>query len=561
MIYILTTIIAGVSLAFSGEVHQTFYIPKLMVFLAGSFFGITALLQRDTLVVPTVRVIAFLAVAIAGTFLSAVLSPAPRHALLQSMFIASGFISYWLMLNLEENENIKVLKVVVGAALFQVAVIALQCFNNVSFLSGPLLMEGWRLTGTVGNPEFLSTLFAAAFFFALHLREKAEIKVSSFVFYILTGLLILGTIATGCKGTLFFMLMYGLWRWKPNFKVLGLSAFLLVLFAGLYSPGSIIGRIFLWIVGVRMFVSHPLFGVGLNQFENNYLETVYGLFRSWPGLSAYFGGYTSVVRDAHNIFIQQAAELGLVGLALSIIFASFLSGCVKSHKNYLGAAALLLLYKSFYTVMLNSPTGLLLVAILAGVLTSANECRRVKVRYVWVPIVVPVLAGMLFFGLNLCLADYYYQKGLTYLLAGDGSGAATEFEASRKTDPENSEACLGLAYQYFLNGRKREMSSNLQNAIRLKKNMDTLKISAHMYFYSSNYTEAKKLYEYLHFVFPEHLTSMGKLAIIAAVNNDPLASENLAKEILNTSPRRLNNSDASNVRIAREILNESSRRF
>ncbi|MFH1759784.1 MAG: hypothetical protein ABIA63_01660, partial [bacterium] len=244
---------------------------------------------------PTRQAIVFFIACLITASISTAFSESPGHSALCLLFFLSGMLSYWFTINLSEGERDGVLKVVCGLALLQTAVLALQIFNVISMLPGPLIAEKDNLTGTIGNPEFISTVLAVAFFIALHLNKKGTLGVNRMAF--LTGLcaLLAGIVAAGSKGTLIFLAMYGIWRWKPGIKYLGPGVLIFIIFAFLYSPASITGRVFLWLTGAQMFIAHPLAGVGLGQFENNYLQTVHVIFSTWPGAAAYFGSYTSAV--------------------------------------------------------------------------------------------------------------------------------------------------------------------------------------------------------------------------------------------------------------------------
>src|SRR5205823_5637512 len=56
-----------------------------------------------------------------------------------------------------------------------------------------------------------------------------------------------------------------------------------------------------WGVAVRAFAAHPLIGVGTNGFREEWLA---------------HRPLREITRDAHSLYIETAAELGLVGIAL-----------------------------------------------------------------------------------------------------------------------------------------------------------------------------------------------------------------------------------------------------
>jgi probable O-glycosylation ligase (exosortase A-associated) len=82
-------------------------------------------------------------------------------------------------------------------------------------------------------------------------------------------------------------------------------------------------RVHLWKAGWRMFLDHPILGVGAGQFS-----TAYGTF--------YSGAKHGAWMSPHSLFFQVAAELGLVGL---VAFGSFLFRVVRANLFVLKAHA------------------------------------------------------------------------------------------------------------------------------------------------------------------------------------------------------------------------------
>jgi hypothetical protein len=86
------------------------------------------------------------------------------------------------------------------------------------------------------------------------------------------------------------------------------------------------GRALLWHVAWRDYVAHPWFGSGPGTFEQEW-------YRHRP--------ITLIVRDAHNLYIEQLAEVGPVGLGLlAIALAVPLAVAVRARARPLVGAAL-----------------------------------------------------------------------------------------------------------------------------------------------------------------------------------------------------------------------------
>jgi len=551
--------LSGILLAFSGVFYQAYYIPKLLVLFTGSLASAVILLQREELRLPARRTLLFLAGYLLLLVIMAGFSGEPRHAYLQLLYAICGCAIYLVTVNASDCQKTTALKLACGVALIQCSLAALQAVNAVPFLPSVLIPVEGRLTGTVGNPEFLATLLGVSTLIVLYFREKSESEKVQRWLVAAAAALFLGIIAIGSKGTILYLALYGIWRFKRSVKLIVAGAMAFVLLMLLFSPASVLGRAFLWLTSLRMFMINPVAGVGLGQFENNYLATVHGLFSSIPAIAGYFGSYTSLTQDAHNICLQHAAELGLPGLGFSLLFSIFVFRRAQALGGHLGAALFLLLYKSMYTVILNSPTNLLLLTLLLGVSENPARLRSIKVKPIWTTVLIPVFSALILAGTHLCIADYHYQRGLRAAMLGNSATAKRDFITAIKIDPERADTYLALAYLDFLAGNTGEMSLRIDQALKRGKSMDTYKISAHMFFYSRIYGNAERIYRHILFLFPEHLTSMAKLSVIAIGKGDYAQGVSLAEKVLALKPRRPNASDIRNARIASEIVNKYAR--
>ena len=133
-----------------------------------------------------------------------------------------------------------------------------------------------------------------------------------------SGILLWTLMLTGSRGGVLAVLavLVFLW-WRSRHRVLGAVVGLLFIasvfsilpdqYKARYSSmthseldASSQGRITAWKKGVRMFVDHPLFGVGIGNFGN-------------ANAIAYSSGRHRSYLKAHNLYVQVFAETGLVG--------------------------------------------------------------------------------------------------------------------------------------------------------------------------------------------------------------------------------------------------------
>jgi putative inorganic carbon (hco3(-)) transporter len=213
------------------------------------------------------------------------------------------------------------LRILAGALCLLTLFVALECilayhtgWNANLFVMGQDLLdlEGGTTTvprvrglGYLNDPNDLAQALIVAFplvWMAWRSRQKV---LSAFVVFIPSALLLYAIYLTRSRGALLALIVViglGLrqrfasrWGWFPALLLAG------VLCAGLLSANfgggrsfssteeSAFGRLDAWYAGIRMFASHPLFGVGYHGFvEHNQLT-------------------------AHNSFVLCYAEQGLIG--------------------------------------------------------------------------------------------------------------------------------------------------------------------------------------------------------------------------------------------------------
>jgi O-antigen ligase len=93
-----------------------------------------------------------------------------------------------------------------------------------------------------------------------------------------------------------------------------------------YNDSSFRGRTSEVVVAWQIFVDHPLLGVGLNNYKHYYQEDAQPL--GWDNRRE--------ERSAHNLYLEVAAETGLLGLAgFGAILGSALWGAYQAQKSFM----------------------------------------------------------------------------------------------------------------------------------------------------------------------------------------------------------------------------------
>lgn len=91
------------------------------------------------------------------------------------------------------------------------------------------------------------------------------------------------------------------------------------------NDGNTRARFLFWGVGFEMLREHPLLGVGANNYEMAFPEARARFAERHPNSPLVSLNEQLLVIYAHNEYVQMGAELGVVGLALFMLFASALA--------------------------------------------------------------------------------------------------------------------------------------------------------------------------------------------------------------------------------------------
>lgn len=558
----LAAFLAASLCAWDGGAQRTFFVPKLILTYAAAAAALAVLLSRRELRWPGARVAVGAGAAFAAMALLAWRAAAPGAAWVELSVLACGAVLFLAVVQLSERERRLLSAAVVAAAALQLGIAVLQAGGARALLPSALQPRpDLAAYGSVGNPEFLATLLGVAAALALALLPRAQGPAQWRYAAPIVAALAVGLLAARNKGGLALLGGWLFWqalaRWPRVRGWLLVTGMLLCLAAvARFAPDSVKGRVLLWLASGQMIADHPWLGVGAGQVQNAYLPAVQALFARHPWAAAWLGSYTAQVDDAHDLLLQSWASLGVTGLIAAVALL-VISLRVGRRAGAHGWALAWLALKSLYTVVLGSLSGTMLWALALGLGPWQWEPAPMGARRRWLlALGVGVALAPAWFGVRLALADRAYRRGLVAEARGDGGAALAAYEEAVSWQPGLAEAHLGKAHVRFGRGEREEMQRDLEEALARSRTMDVVKIAAHMRFYSHLYAEAEPLYGFLHEVYPEHLTSIAKLALIRLEAGDEEGARALARELLATRPRHRNDSDAANREIARRILEE-----
>lgn len=177
-----------------------------------------------------------------------------------------------------------------GASLFLtiglplVAAIAIASRSLARRVSGALLAAGLfgvaYLNGSRGGLVSMGLVAAAMVLFALVSRSRVRLK----------PVVLLGTVAVLLVGG-----AAATWSVRARFA----------------NGQDFSGRTLIWEPTARLALDHPWLGVGPGRFPQAIIES---------GYAKYYLTYYGALNNAHNLFLQTAAETGLIGATCLIVF-------------------------------------------------------------------------------------------------------------------------------------------------------------------------------------------------------------------------------------------------
>lgn len=190
---------------------------------------------------------------------------------------------------------------------------------------------GFRIGGYVGEPGTLSVLLVCGYFLVFSALRHAVPNLGYkrwFLFFIfaLSNVCLFFTFSTAFIIGVYGSLMVCL-NTKNHRKKLLVFLFMMLIFGGLFVDliqqviiGKVRGEVFslgyrsvTWIAGLKMLLENPLFGVGLGQ-----APFLMGAYAPSAIIAELLLGYKTVRVPPMNMYIEWAAETGLIGLALLV---------------------------------------------------------------------------------------------------------------------------------------------------------------------------------------------------------------------------------------------------
>ena len=236
---------------------------------------------------------------------------------------------------------------------------------------------------------------------------------------------------------------------------------------------SINKRVLIWNSTLEMIKDNPFFGIGIGNFKLQYLNYQADFLHNNPEYAQYF----SHPGEAHNDYLHMAAEMGVTGLSVYLLFIflllwksiKYIKSSISSDKQKILLFSLILgaicyLFHSLFTFPLHVPALGSSFFILLGIIDifsnkNAFVYENSKIINIKIKPVLKILFTVLIILITLYLIDImaikpfiaenFSYEGKKYLEQNQYIRAKNSFESAKYYNPYNGRVLLSLGLAYL----------------------------------------------------------------------------------------------------------------
>lgn len=303
---------------------------------------------------------------------------------------------------------------------------------------------------------------------------------------------------------------------------------------------SILGRLLIWRVSLNMISENGLFGLGLGQFEIQYLDYQALYFSTHP-ITDEFSRVAGVTYYAFNEWIQIVSESGLCGLILfTLLIYTVLSARVKISEAGIAKvciAAVLTLGLFFYPLKILA-VQLTFIFSLAVISFFAEDESLLKGKWLY-PFVVRLLALVLvtiniFFIINLSIrykAVQEWKQAYTINLFDNVQGLS-QYEKLMPVLGYNGEFLFNYGALLMEAGRYHKSVAILKKAKTRFNHIDLHLYLGNAYKAMREFKNAEQCYAYASHMIPSRFYPKYLQALLYRDMNDTVKARRMAGEII-----------------------------
>lgn len=440
----------------------------------------------------------------------------------------------------------------------------------------PYLNELNSLTSTIGQENWISNYLAMIFpiVFSCFLLEK--IKKNKMIYYFLLSIIYTTLVVCQSRGiwisisltlifAIFIIFKFNLLKtFKENKKWLILLILTFIIISTIYSTDnplnksaitvteraistfdeqdpSINTRILIWKTTLEMIKDRPLLGTGIGTFKLNYFDYQAEFLKDNPEYTKYW----THAREAHNEYLQMAAEIGIVGLGIFlliiIIFYNLTMHYLKKESNdkrkiivfgmLLGITCFLI--HSFFCFPLHVPalgsTFFIIFSIIVVYIKDFDLPRLKKERNIinnGLKIVLNILILFLmivivnYLVIKPYIAEIYYFEGTRNNVNDNYIVALINLEKAVKLDAYNGRILHALGTTYYNLGvfdKAKEVLGRTKKYIIDLNNFYNLGL---VYYQMGSYKEAEKEFKKVVYLDPKYFKAYHNLGLLYFIQKD-----------------------------------------
>ena len=238
--------------------------------------------------------------------------------------------------------------------------------DEVFFMRGSIYLHKGQVSSVFSNPNVFGLMMAFSFQIAMQLYKNILIVLIFFAIFLSGTLLSESRMAISIIFIMLFLKIIPINKISQKLTILTTTLLILFMSFNFNLVSDIVNfnlRDEIWQGAIGAFYSHPLFGIGLGQFQED--------------VSIYASGYSD--QSANNLFVGLLSELGVIGF---LLFNYFWLQPILTHKKqptkhlwYQSSTILLFLIASQfseYMLLYVGPYVLLIVLFIAVVRWSSK---------------------------------------------------------------------------------------------------------------------------------------------------------------------------------------------
>ena len=298
--------------------------------------------------------------------------------------LSSGLLLIYIAKNMNRRSMMIVYLSLILSVAIQAILSLLQTFKVLSSNHGIFLS-----TGSFDNPAINGIFIASVFplilgvlFYTKRSAKKSPINTHRYALYSLLWCMLMAIASSASRsawiGVIFssaiillkfyaptiYPLLHNRKRTIYSICVVSIIVFFILLYY--FKPISANSRLYIWIISLKVFLSHPLWGVG-NSYSYHFLHQQAEYFLQNPDSA--FINMADNIHHSYNVFIQILSQYGLIGFILccGIIIVIYKCRC-RSFLWIIKIALLEIMIEGCFSFAVSSYSLLLIISLYIGLI-------------------------------------------------------------------------------------------------------------------------------------------------------------------------------------------------